>query len=155
MEDRKYDYTPVVVFAYIGYMYGFDVVIDLDLYLYQMTVLPIQMGIIALGITSFVNAVASRTHIYQVKADQDYLLPTQIFTLLITLIAPVALFLMHFTSLSAIYTTEIYTEDLIGLSLGLFQTLIIVSMISDCLVSTLYSGIRYLSGIWWDWTSTP
>lgn len=133
IRDKKYYYTPAAVFGYIGYRQGFET----EIALYEASVTPLQMVVITIATASLTNALINRGSNDR-KTDYTPYKNAHKSLLFLSIHPAMILFVCHLISLYWIYSSEIYSETLIGLGISIYQALIIASGASSAAVWILY-----------------
>lgn len=135
--EKKYVYTPVAVFGYIGYVRGFEAEMHLPIppasdFYDLITPTPLIMILFTIVIISLMNSFLDRgeldTHSLSLK-----------------LLADLGLFLwslswvIHIMSVYAIYASGIYTETILGLGISIYQVLIVAGFVSSVITKVIFS----------------
>lgn len=143
----KRHYTPIVVFGYIGYVDGFEM--KMSLYIQPIIpVIPIQliapmtllvMVMLSITVVSFENSFGWWVKIQEDGRKIQERTNTQKIFIFLYIIFYVLVPVLHLTSLSAIYSSRIYAETLIGLSISIYQALIVVNGLSLVITNRIHS----------------
>lgn len=149
--EGKVYYTPVAIFGYIGYRRGFG--FELSLPTAIITSQDIVMTALHLTIYSMVLVSLTLALINEVTPDRESGSSTSsnqivsgpsVFPILLGF---VGMLILHGWSLYAIHMTKIYSGTIIGLTLSLFQLLLIVEYGSSSIAVRYFSLCDWLSRV--------
>lgn len=149
--ENKVVYTPVAVFGYIGYRYGFELELFLPTWIITadeiIATTPFEMVVVSLVVASFTIALVEQGDVDITHDLGSQKTPFEIasnFMLFLGLFGGFTVALLHIWSLYSIYVTGIYSDTLIGLLLSLYQLLVLIDSPVSFVVSILHEFVHYM-----------